>query len=95
MDGVQLARWRDAALILLAAQALVLGLLVAAGVYWSLRGVQRLRQWIRPVLFETRLHVWRIRHETGRVIRAVAAAFVWVQSAVVGLQRALQMLGWR
>lgn len=95
MNAIQLAMWRDAAVILLAAQAMVLGLLLAAGLYWSLRGIQRLRQWIRPVLFQTRLHVWRIQYETGRVIGAVAAAFVWLQSAEAGLQRALHILRWR
>jgi hypothetical protein len=95
MNAIRLALWRDAALILLAAQAMVLGLLLAAGIYWSLRGIQRLRQWVRPVLFETRLHVWRIQYEAERVIQAVAAPFVWVQSAAAGLQRALHMLGWR
>jgi hypothetical protein len=95
MNAIRLALWRDAALILLAAQAMVLGLLLAAGLYWSLRGIQRLRQWVRPVLFETRLHVWRIQYKTRRVLNAMAAPFVWVQSAAAGLQRALQMLGWR
>jgi hypothetical protein len=95
MNAIQLAMWRDAALILLAAQAMVLGLLLAVGLYWSLRGIRRLRKWIRPVLFETRLYVWRIQYETRRVLNAMAAPFVWVQSAAAGLQRALHMLGWR
>ena len=95
MDAAQLAMWRDAALILLALQAMVLCLPVAAGLYWSVRGIQRLRQWIRPVLFQTRLHVWKIQFQTGRVTRGVAAPFVWLQSTVAGLQRALHMLGWR
>jgi hypothetical protein len=95
MNAIQLAMWRDAALILLAAQVMVLALPLGAALCWSLRGIQRLSQWIRPVLFEARLHVWRIQHGAERVIWAVAAPFVWAQSAVAGLQRALQMLGWR
>jgi hypothetical protein len=95
MNAIRLAPWRDAALILLAVQAMVLALPLAAGLYWGLRGVRRLREWLRPKLFETRLHVWRIQHGAERVIQAVAATFVWVQSAAAGLRRALQMLGWR
>jgi hypothetical protein len=95
MSAMQVATWRDAALILLATQAMVMGLLLAAGLYWSLRGVQRLRQWIRPVLFETRLRVRGVQRQAEPVIRAVAAPFVWMQSAVAGLERALEMLGWR
>jgi hypothetical protein len=95
MSAMQLATWRDVALILLAAQAMVMGLLLAAGLYWGLRGVQRLRQWIRPVLFETRLRVWGVQRQAEPVIRAVAMPFVWMQSAVAGLERALEMLGWR
>ena len=95
MDANQIAMWRDAALTLLAVQAIVLGLLPAVALYWSLRRMRRLRQWIRPVLFETRLHVWRIQYQMRRVLNAMAAPFLWLQSAVAGLQRALQMLGWR
>jgi hypothetical protein len=95
MDVNAIAMWRDAALTLLAIEAIVLGLLPAAALCWGLRRVRRLLQWIRPVLFETRLHVWRIQYQTRRVLNALAAPFLWLQNAVAGLQRALQMLGWR
>jgi hypothetical protein len=95
MDTTPLGAWRDAALILLGIQAMVLGLLLGAGLYWGLRGVRQLLQWIRPVLFETRLRVWRILSAAQRIMRVVAAPFVWVHSTLAGLQRALQMLGWR
>jgi hypothetical protein len=95
MDAAVLAIWRDAALILLAAQAMVLALLPAIAFYWGLRGIRRLQQWIRPVLFQTRLYVWRAQHEAQRGMDAVATPFVWVQSAAEGLQQALHMLGWR
>ena len=95
MDANEVAMWRDAALTLLAIQAIVLSLLPAVAIYWGLRGMHRLVRWIRPVLFETRLHVWRIQREMRRGINAVVAPFVWLQSAVAGVQRALQILGWR
>ncbi len=95
MNPVRLATWRDAALILLVAQGIVLGLLPALAFYWGLRGIRRLRQWIRPVLFQTRLYVWKGQHQAQRGLSAVATPFVLVQSAVEGLQQALHMLGWR
>jgi hypothetical protein len=95
MNAMRVATWRDVALILLAAQAIVLGLLSAAGLYYGLRGVQRLRQWIRPILFEARVSVWKVQQQAVRVIRAVAAPFVWMQSVGAGLHRVLEMLGWR
>jgi len=95
MDATRLANWRDAALILLVLQAFVLGLLPAVALYWGVRGIRRLRQWLRPVLFQTRLYVWRAQHQAHRGLSAVAAPFVWVQSAATGVQRALHILGWR
>jgi len=95
MDAARLAMWRDAALILLAGQVIVLALVPAVALYWSLRGIRRLRQWIRPVLFQSRLYIWRFQHGAQRGLSAVAAPFVWLQSSAEGLQRALHMLGWR
>jgi hypothetical protein len=95
MNAIQLAMWRDAAVILLAIQAIVLGLLPAVALYWSVRGMRRFQRWVRPVLFQTRLYIWRAEHEARRVVNAVAAPFVWVRSTVVGVQRALHILGWR
>lgn len=95
MDANEMGMWRDAALIVLTIEAVVLGLLPAVAICWGLRGMHRLRRWMRPILFGTRLHVWRIQRETKRVTSAMAAPFVWLQSTVVGVQRAVQMLGWR
>jgi len=95
MDAIRLATWRDAALIVLILQAVVLGLLPAVAFFWCLRGIRRLRQWMRPVLFQTRLYVWRVQHQARRGMNAAAAPFVWLQSAAVGVQQALHMLGWR
>jgi len=95
MDATRLAMWRDAALILLALPAFVLGLLPAAALYWCVRGTGRFLRWVRPVLFQTRLYVWRAQREVRRGMNVVAAPFVWVQSAAAGVQRALRMLGWR
>ena len=95
MDVIRIAMWRDAALALLAIQAIALGMLPAVALYWSLRRVRQLRQWIRPVLFETRLRVWSIQFQIRRMLTATTAPFLWLQGAAAGLRRALQMLGWR
>jgi len=95
MDANRIAMWRDAALTLLAVQVIVPGLLLAVAGYWGLRGIGRLRRWLQPVLFETRLRVWKAQHGTRQVMNATVAPFVWLRSAAAGLQRALQMLGWR
>jgi hypothetical protein len=87
--------WRDAAVILLAIETMLLGLLSAMAVYWSLQAVGRLLKWIRPVLFEARMYAWRIREGTGRIMNALAAPFIWLQSTMVGLRRALERLGWK
>jgi len=95
MDVAKLAMWRDAALILLAVEAIALGLLLAAALYWSLCGLGRLIERIRPVLFRARLYAWRTRELTGRATSIVAAPFIWLQSTVQGLLRMLDTLGWR
>jgi hypothetical protein len=95
MEIERLAMWRDAALILLALEAFVLGLLPAAVLYWSLRGLGRLLERIRPVLFQARMVTWRTRDLTRQAMSALAAPFIWLQSALEGLLRVLDILGWR
>lgn len=95
MNGIAIASWRDAALIVLAAEAVVLILPPAVALYWGLGQLRKLSQGMRPILFQTRLHVWKAQHGIVRVLQGMAAPFVWLQSTVAGLQRALEKLGWR
>jgi hypothetical protein len=95
MEVERLAMWRDAALILLALEAFVLGLLLAATLYRSLRGLGRLLDRIRPVLFQARLVTWRTRELSGQAMSALAAPFIWLQSTLEGLLRVLDILDWR
>jgi hypothetical protein len=95
MDVAGLATWRDAALILLAVEALLGGLLLAAALYWILRRLGLLLERIRPLLFQARMVAWRTREGTGRAMSIVAAPFIWLQSTVHGLIRALDVLDWR
>jgi len=92
---VDLARWRDVALILLALEALLLGLLLAAATYLGLRGVLRLQERARPVLSKGRIYARQIREITRRIMSVVTAPFVWLQSTIAGLRRTLATLGRR
>jgi hypothetical protein len=95
MDMATLARWRDAALLLLAVEAAVAGLLPAVVLYRSVQGLQRLDKRLRPVLFELRMRLWRFLSVTRRVVDAIAAPFLWLYSVAAGLRHALHHLGWR
>jgi len=95
MDATRLTTWRDAALILLALEALLVGLLLAVALYRSLLGLRWLLERMRPVLSEARTYGWKTREATVRVMGAVAVAFVWLQSTVEGLRRGLDFLRWR
>jgi hypothetical protein len=95
MEVERLAMCRDAALILLALEAFGLGLLLAATLYQSLRGLGRLLERIRPVLFQARMVTWRTQELTSQAMSARAAPFIGLQSALEGLLRVLDVLGWR
>jgi hypothetical protein len=95
MDVTTLVRWRDAALIVLVVQAVALGIFAAAGLYRGLRALAPLEGRVRPILFDTRMAMWRVQRVTQRAMRALAGACVWLQSAAQGLHRVLDHLGWR
>jgi CBS domain containing-hemolysin-like protein len=87
IDTIRLAGWRDAAVALLSVQALLLGLLPLAALYWAVRGVTRLQRWLRPALFQCRMVLWRYTRLVRQGTERVAASFVWLHSASAGLQR--------
>lgn len=95
MDLMRVARWRDAALVLLAVEAFAVGLVPALLFYWSLRVLPQFRQRLLEVLLEVREVLCKAQHTTSRVSDAVAAPFIWLQSAAAALSRALQCLGRR
>ncbi|MBM4431413.1 MAG: hypothetical protein FJ026_13880 [Chloroflexi bacterium] len=95
MDVAQLATWRDAALILLAVQAVVLGLGLLAALYWSWRALGRVEGRLRPLLLRTRLGVWRADTLIQRAMRTLATPFVRLGSLATGLRRALEVLARR
>ena len=95
MDLATLARWRDAALLLLAVQAAAVGLLPAVVLYRSIQGLRQLDERLRPLLFESRIRLWRLLSGIRRVADAIVGPFVWLHSVAAGLCHALHRLGWR
>jgi hypothetical protein len=95
MDLTRLARWRDTALVLLAAEAFFTGLMPALVLYWILRVLPQFRQQLLQALLEARDVLDRVQHTTTRVSDAVATPFIWLHSAAAALRRSLQCLGWR
>ncbi len=92
---IAIARWRDAALVLLSLEAFLAGLLPAAALYFGLRGVREFQEWLTPQLLQVRLYVWRIRGLTLRVATAIAGPFVWLHSFTAGWHRGLDILAGR
>ena len=90
-----LASWRDAGLILLAFEAFVMALPIAAVLYFALRGLKQARAWLLPRLRIVRGYARQTRDTVARVMAVVAAPFVLVQAAIVGLRQTVQSLSRR
>jgi len=95
VDVMQLARWRDAALILLTLEALLLGVPLLIALYQGLRGLAWLQERVIPILFDLRVYVEKVKEITVRITSSVAAALIWLHSVLTGLRRVLDNLCWR
>ncbi|MGC8787030.1 MAG: hypothetical protein ACP5Q1_06355 [Anaerolineae bacterium] len=95
MDAIKLGAWRDAAVILLTLEAMVLALLPGLLLYRSRPALRELYLRLPTWLFKTRLIVWRIQQLTQRAMYTVAAPFIWIRSTAEGVGQALRHLGWR
>ncbi len=95
MQPEQLSAWRDAALILLTAEALLMGALVGAALYFAWQALRQVTARLRPVLFQVRMGVWRVGHGVRRAMYVVARPMVWTASVAAGVVRAWQVLGGR
>lgn len=95
MRTAESSTWRDMSLVLLAIEALLAGLPVAVILGAGLQRLRRLMARMRAVLFQARMYAWRAGEGTRRAMGIVAAPFIWLQSTVHGLRRALDILGWR
>jgi hypothetical protein len=95
MDTAVLARWRDAALIVLLVQAFLLGLFPAALLYRILRALPPLRPWLLPRFSRLRTGLCKVQRTTQHYLKAVAGACIWLQGTAAGLARVLNRLGGR
>lgn len=93
VHATKLAHWRDIAVIFLATQGLLVGVLVFLALYFALRGLRQFQRQLRPALFQVGLYVWRIGQVSRRATDAVARPFIELHSSVVGLRRTLE--AWR
>ena len=91
----RLALGRDIALILLAGQAIVLGGVLFAALFYGLRGARWLTARARPFLFRIRVYVWRAAHLVQSAMAILVAPFVWLRTTLAGLERTLRILGGR
>jgi hypothetical protein len=87
-----LDRWRDWAVILLAVESACLAALLGVALFYALRGLRWLNVRSRPILFRTRLYVWKGTRLANSAIATVLAPFVWLQCFAAGLGRALSVL---
>ncbi len=74
MDDTILAPWRDAAIILLAIQAILIAVVPLVATFYLVKGVRALKRVVRQLLVNARLWALRIQHGTTRSMDVVAAA---------------------
>jgi hypothetical protein len=73
MDYTVLAPWRDAAIILLAIEAMVIMLVPGVIVFFALRGARALTRMVRQPLVNAQLWALRIERGTTRTMDSVAS----------------------
>ncbi len=80
MDQTTLAAWRDASLILLAIEAIVIMLIPGALFFFAVRGMHALRRGIRPPLKNAQVWALRIQRGTTRAMDGIAGAQIGIAS---------------
>jgi hypothetical protein len=81
-----LSQGRDIALVILIAEAFVLGLILVAAFYLAVRGMQRLLPQVRRWLQVAYEWVFRVGVVVDRLMRWLLAPVLLVASLVAGLQ---------
>jgi hypothetical protein len=82
MDYTVLAPWRDAAIVLLALEAMVIMVVPGFVVYFALKGVRALKRGIRQPLVNAQLWALRIQRGTTRTMDTVASVPITIASRV-------------
>ncbi len=85
---MDLARWRDAAVILLVIESFVLKLVPLALYYLGLRGVIKLQQKLRPILTQAQGYARQADRSIERGSLQIARPFIWLNSRATGIRRA-------
>lgn len=80
MDETILAPWRDAAIILLAIEMLVIMLVPGFLFFFALRAVRAVKRWVRPLLVNAQLWALRIQRGTTRTMDAAASVPITIGS---------------
>ncbi|MBV7327857.1 hypothetical protein KFU94_06270 [Chloroflexi bacterium TSY] len=87
------AQIRDIAIIIVALQSIVIGLLIAILIFQVWRLVKVIKEDIQPILEETRETVNTVRGTTQFVSESVTAPIIKGRGFVAGARRTAQVLG--
>jgi hypothetical protein len=80
MDETILAPWRDAALILLAIEAMLIAVVPLVVTFYLVKGVRAVKRWVRPLLVNAQLWALRIQRGTTRTMDAAASVPITIGS---------------
>ncbi len=80
MDYTILAPWRDAAIILLAIEAMVIGIVPLVASFYLVKGVRAVKRSVRPVLVNAQLWTLRIQRGITRTMDSAASVPIAIAS---------------
>ena len=91
MESGVLATGRDAALILLLLEWIIISLVPLAALYFVTRSLRRFLPQVPPALRNVAQIANDVRQKTEMVCQKIAAPFVWILSAAQGIRRGLTL----
>lgn len=83
MEPSVLAPWRDAAIVLLSLELMLIVLAPGIALVFAVRGIRALKRWIRAPLLQAQMWAMRIQRGTTRTGNAVAAVPITITSTGV------------
>jgi len=81
LEGEVVSFWRDVSLIVLAAEAIALGIPIAIALYYAVKGVLWLRTNASPIMATLQREVLRVERITEMTCRAIVFPFIQLQVA--------------
>jgi hypothetical protein len=89
---MQIADVRDVAIVVLALESIIIGVLLAL-LLWQVRGLTRLLQdEVKPIFDDARETAGAVKGATKLVSETIVAPLVRVSSVVTGVRRTLELL---